>query len=259
MRLRTASTNVGRRVAGSDPVSGTATKSALCVLCGVARATTSEHVPPESFFESPYPPNLITVPACLSCNRGSATDDDYLLAYLVSIDVPGGAPTLAAVRDRVTRALHRPEFPGLKRRLQRNLVASVTEVPDTVELDARLRLRLEGERALRTIQKQTRAIAYFVTGRMVPRSTVVQAERLFGETPTRDERYEMLEGAEQFALEGTTGTRGDVFRYAYRPVKQSACSAVVSLEFYDVFRFVALIFQPGFATLQNVFLPFGKT
>jgi hypothetical protein len=62
-------------------MTGVGTAESRCVLCGVNAATTREHVPPESFFERPYPDNLITVPACASCNQGSHLDDDYLLAF----------------------------------------------------------------------------------------------------------------------------------------------------------------------------------
>jgi hypothetical protein len=87
-----------------------------CVLCGINSANSSEHVPPRSFFEPPYPENLITVPACDACNHGSHLDDDYLLGFLVSLDTPGASPTLDRVRERGTRGLHRPGFPGLRNR-----------------------------------------------------------------------------------------------------------------------------------------------
>ena len=73
-------------------------------------ADSVEHVPPRSFFRHPTP-HLITLPSCTRCNRGSHLDDDYLLAFLVSLDVPGtrrhstacGSASLADCTDRRPR------------------------------------------------------------------------------------------------------------------------------------------------------------
>jgi hypothetical protein len=47
-----------------------------CYLCG-ALATTKDHIPPLGLFQKPRPSNLITVPACLACNRDRSLDDEY--------------------------------------------------------------------------------------------------------------------------------------------------------------------------------------
>jgi hypothetical protein len=47
-----------------------------CYLCG-APATTRDHIPPRGLFPQPRPNNLITVPACRSCNHDRSLDDEY--------------------------------------------------------------------------------------------------------------------------------------------------------------------------------------
>lgn len=47
-----------------------------CYLCGGV-ATTRDHIPPLGLFPAPRPHNLITVPACDSCNRGNSLHDEY--------------------------------------------------------------------------------------------------------------------------------------------------------------------------------------
>lgn len=47
-----------------------------CYLCGVP-ADTRDHIPPLGLFPEPRPNNLITVPACLACNRNRSLDDEY--------------------------------------------------------------------------------------------------------------------------------------------------------------------------------------
>jgi len=55
----------------------------ICVYCTSAPGSTSDHVPPRSFFPKPRPNDLITVPACLKCNQGAGKDEEYFLATLM--------------------------------------------------------------------------------------------------------------------------------------------------------------------------------
>jgi|WetSurMetagenome_2_1015567.scaffolds.fasta_scaffold08215_6 hypothetical protein len=55
-----------------------------CLYCG-AESNTVEHVPPRSFLEKPFPNNLVTVDACLSCNQGFSKDEEYAIALLAQI------------------------------------------------------------------------------------------------------------------------------------------------------------------------------
>jgi hypothetical protein len=60
-----------------------------CYLCG-ALATTKDHIPPLGLFPKPRPSNLITVPACLTCNHNRSLDDEYfrLMITAGSLDAP---------------------------------------------------------------------------------------------------------------------------------------------------------------------------
>ncbi len=55
-----------------------------CYLCGAVENLTRDHIPPESFFISPRPSNLITVPCCRSCNASYAKDDEATRAWFSS-------------------------------------------------------------------------------------------------------------------------------------------------------------------------------
>jgi hypothetical protein len=48
-----------------------------CIYCGSREDLTFDHIPPKLFLASPYPNNLITVPACLPCNQSFQKDDEY--------------------------------------------------------------------------------------------------------------------------------------------------------------------------------------
>ena len=47
-----------------------------CVYCGVINPDSRDHIPPKGIFPKPRPNNLITVPACKSCNREWSSDDE---------------------------------------------------------------------------------------------------------------------------------------------------------------------------------------
>lgn len=227
-----------------------------CVLCGINTATSREHVPPESFFERPYPPNLITVPACASCNQGSQQDDEYLLAYLVGLDHPGTPSVLESVRDRVYRALRRPERPGLQIRL---LYAStlVRRGVGTEQQRLSVESRPDGERMFRVLRKQVRGLSFHLTGRILPRSTYVAIERTFFRHTQRSEYWDLWLKGGDYAMAGRTGEMGEVFRYGFREIERSACVAAMRLEFYRVFAYTALIFRPDFSPPQRVVFPFS--
>jgi len=234
--------------------------SKTCVLCGAAPATTREHIPPESFFERPYPSDLITVPSCEPCNLGTHQDDDYALSFLVALDFPGleGSPTLEGVRNRIRRGLNRPGYGGLQQRLRDSSTITLVEDPQTDATIASSATRPEGARILAVLRKQVRGIAYHVTSEIVPRSTYIGAERTYGTdvVPTAD--ASMWRAVADEALRGKVGSRGDAFRYAFKTVSKSACAAVVWLEYWQVYGFAAMIFQPGFSPPQRVSLPFWK-
>lgn len=54
----------------------------ICAICGVAVATTRDHVPPKGVFLPPRPNNLVTVPACRKCNQGASKFDESFIAFL---------------------------------------------------------------------------------------------------------------------------------------------------------------------------------
>ena len=228
-----------------------------CVLCCISAADSVEHIPPRQFFERPYPPNLITVPSCEPCNHGTHLDDDYLLAYLVSLDIPGASPTLNHIRERVTRGLHRPQFPGLIRRLRRALRIGYEADPITGSRVVRFGIVSEPSRLTRVLRKQVRGLTYYVTGRQVRRSTFMQLERLHFRHTRPTEFWKHWVGASDYAMAaGKTGAVGDVFRWHYREVRRSALASVVRLEYYGVFAFIALIYRPDFSPPQRVAFPF---
>ena len=55
-----------------------------CVFCPSDAADTQDHIPPKGFFDAPYPPNLITVPACEACRVRDQADDRLMRNLFIS-------------------------------------------------------------------------------------------------------------------------------------------------------------------------------
>jgi hypothetical protein len=56
--------------------------SDCCVYCASAGPLTDDHVPPRVVFTKPRPSNLITVPACIACNRRFSRQDERFASFL---------------------------------------------------------------------------------------------------------------------------------------------------------------------------------
>jgi hypothetical protein len=66
-------------------VSATMSILTACVYCGKASGTTRDHVPPKNLLKQPFRPNLRTVPACVECNRGFSSNEEYFRRMLLTM------------------------------------------------------------------------------------------------------------------------------------------------------------------------------
>jgi hypothetical protein len=66
-----------------------------CAFCGKADPESRDHLPPKSFFPSPRPGNLITVPCCEECRQGQSKDDQTVRILLSLHFQAGRHPAIA--------------------------------------------------------------------------------------------------------------------------------------------------------------------
>lgn len=59
-------------------------KKKICAYCGSKNPTTKDHIPPKGVFPSPLPKNLVTVPCCTKCHKGTSEDDLYFRTILLT-------------------------------------------------------------------------------------------------------------------------------------------------------------------------------
>lgn len=83
------------------------TKRSFCAYCGRDKELTVDHIPPKLLLEAPFPDNLITVPACVECNKTFQRDDEYT-RDMVALDFRAGANVAAASKvPKIFRSLQR--------------------------------------------------------------------------------------------------------------------------------------------------------
>ena len=96
----------------------------VCAYWGETKPLTVDHVPPKLMLEEPYPDNLVTVPACLDCNKrfqkNQRVHANRHSARLPGCRESGGAVTFA----EIFRSLAYPQAKGFSDYLKRQLKAT---------------------------------------------------------------------------------------------------------------------------------------
>ena len=79
---------------------------------GKTKKLTADHVPPKLFLEQPFPPNLLTVPACADCNQSFKADDEYARTVL-ALDIRANWNNAAQFNlPAIMRSLNKPDARG---------------------------------------------------------------------------------------------------------------------------------------------------
>ncbi len=134
-------------------------KKSICVLCGKNEATTKEHIPPKGIFLKPLPNNLITVPACNSCNNNSSEDDE-LFKMLLAISVGSSTESWKDLWKNAMRTFqHRGK--GKLRNLIRSRVAKVSvHTPAGLYLGEAPTIKFQAKEIKPVIKKITKGLFF---------------------------------------------------------------------------------------------------
>lgn len=164
-------------------------KSAVCVICGTRPAVTVDHVPPKGFFKGVVNAQLRTVPACLECNNGASSDDEDVRFY---ISAHIGKQNLASKQlweDGAHKSILR------KKTLREAFVANAREVV-VVRADGlqttRIAFHIPVATYQRVLERTTRGLYFFHSGRVLPAPILVKATMLTGIPNMETEKIRML-------------------------------------------------------------------
>lgn len=156
-----------------------AKKVELCVYCGLNPATTRDHVVAKCLFDGPLPSNMVTVPACGSCNGDKARNDDYLRDMLVVDSHCSEHPVAQALlKGKVTRALRRNRSELLRNVLPKARMEP-TRTPGGLYLPPSYSFPLDGERVNRIFRTVASGLYYRIRQERLPDDYVFEVSRVY--------------------------------------------------------------------------------
>lgn len=152
--------------------------AALCAYCDASPAVTRDHVVPKCLFSRPYPPNLVTVPACLECNRDKAIDDDFLRDYL-TVDFAGSESPIASeiFETKMRRSVSRNSS-ELGREILRNARMRPFYTKGGVYLGEFAQADIPEDRVTRVLGRLIRGLFFHYAKQRIPKHYPVEALRI---------------------------------------------------------------------------------
>lgn len=204
-----------------------------CTYCGATEILSADHVPPRCLFPDDRRQDLVTVPACQTCNGGFSKDDEYF-RFVVA------APAYDH-NEAARRIWDAGIIPAVRRRpLMRAAILNVTR---TVELRTPAGLyvgktpsfRIEVPRVKRVVERIVRGLLWH----HFESAPAADAEVTTYIDPDVRPVMEML--TTDLAL---TGIGGDVFRYRYGQTNDVPGYSMWWLCFYARTTFLIIIAPP---------------
>ncbi|MFO1000723.1 MAG: hypothetical protein U0936_10310 [Planctomycetaceae bacterium] len=140
----------------------------VCVYCGKNGRLTNDHVPPQNLFLKPRPNDLITVPACETCNRGASKDDEYFRLMLAIRQDAGNTGPAQHLWPTIERSLKRSQAHGMTMSLLNATQLNDVETEAGVFLGAVPTYSVDSARLRSVVERITRGLYYNQFGKPLP-------------------------------------------------------------------------------------------
>jgi len=116
---------------------------------------------PKVFFPKPRPSDLLTVPACQSCNKGSC-DEDEIFKVFIGIAGGHGKDGERMFKEQTARTLANNK--KLKRELANSIHDLWVKTPEGIILGKRSAIKLDGGAHDKIVEKMIRGFHFHHTG-----------------------------------------------------------------------------------------------
>jgi hypothetical protein len=206
-----------------------------CVFCGVPDPTTRDHVPPECLYPSPPPPNLITVPACRTCNESFMKDDEWLRLVLTIRENIKTNPDRNAVLPSVQASVMNPSAPGFRKAFKRDLQLVPRFSPSGLYMGLHAAYVADGARLDGMAKRMTKGLFYKVKGHRLPGTYGVNAlnlSRLNDASLAGTEFKQVALDSVALLKQEQTVTKGDTFSYRWLQSPNGPERTIWLLSFY---------------------------
>jgi hypothetical protein len=208
-----------------------------CVYCTIADGLTRDHVPPKSFFPTPRPANLVTVPACLKCNQGAGRDEDYFLATLMFSEAgvtPAGKKVWV---DRLHRSYQKNV--GLRRKIANSLQHRQIFTPAGIYIGRGMTIEYDEARLERVVLKIVRGLYFREQG--VPLDPTAEVTCLF---VREREHYEAIKQHNHMLRDSPSRWKG-IFQYRCGFVPNAPIGSMWLLWFWETHIFWVVTCRAG--------------
>jgi len=193
----------------------------ICAICGVAVATTRDHVPPKGIFAEPRPSDLVTVPACEACNADGSKYDESFRVHL-SLDVGTEVPATQRLRtDGAMRTMARNR--KLTRQILESLEPTWLTTRGGIITGKGYRGKWDSEAHDRVIKRTTRGLYFHHFGEVLGAKADVVVHPFASPTP------KMLEAAKEYP---GASIGGDALIYRYGRAVDGPLYSIWLFQFY---------------------------
>lgn len=198
-----------------------------CVYCGSGGKLTEDHIPPKCIFPKPWG-DLITVPACSTCNNDASKDDEYFRSRLVLRE---DAPNIVKpVYDSTLRSLSRPQAKGFSA----EFFGSIFEVGEN---SGGYDLNLD--RLTNVTSRVIKGLFYFHYQRVIPSEFLVRSYSMGGFQAPNNEIQNMLNRMKGAPINYIRDDR--IFNYYHILNEDDSYSSCWYLTFFGRSSFLGLI------------------
>jgi len=154
----------------------------LCCFCGNP-ALTMDHIPPNGIFPDPKPHNLITVPACASCNQESSLDDEYF-RFVVATANSERPPANKIITQRIIKRARKK--PALLQSLMRKTIKVDVYSEGGIFLEKCPAFKYDRVRVQKTVDKIVRGLFWLEQGYILGDNYKVKKFVLYLPSPNKN-------------------------------------------------------------------------
>lgn len=224
-------------------------KKTKCAYCGSNNPKTKDHIPPKGLYPKPLPKNLITVPCCKSCHKGTSEDDLYFRSVLLTASNLVSDEKAMKQLDHAVKSLAQPK----RAKLANFIVNSIVE-PEIVSeagiiLGKQLALKIDHDRIERVLVRIIRGLYYNELGKPLPEGCNVFAQiDQFGKIANTLASEGYFQPA-KWAADG-------MFGYTYAKTIEKDDATVWLGVFYQQVAFLGFTGRQGSPQLERTFLSY---
>lgn len=217
-----------------------------CTYCGEETPITADHVPPKNLFNRPFPPNLLTVPACADCNGGFKKDDEYFRIALTVTDKSKGQRGREGILPTVLRGINSPKASRFRATLLSNTQIAPRFSPSGIFLGDQRQITLDGARIEGIARRIVQGLFFHVKGQRLPNDHAINVVPVgrFREMANLHPEIDLAlhEFIARITAEPLT-EHGDVFGYRYLQSPNGPSHTMWLLYFYERLEFFCTTFS----------------